>query len=314
MGEVDLGALVVEDRGLDRALQELVGVAAEELVQGVLPGDVHRQAPPAPPGAPPHLAQRGDGAGEGDDHRGVELADVDPELQRVGGDHRAQLAPHQTALQLAPLLGGVAGAVGDHEVGESPPPRSRPLPVFSRPPRRPPDSSRSPSAPLRSRSLPARAPPAPAGESSSTPLRDFMKQIARAPSRTSRASSSAASPSAERRAPSAASVSGGFHIAILPPRRRGAVLVDQPDPLQTSEPLRELARVGDRRGGEQEARRGAVGGGDAAQAAHHVGDVGAEHAAVDVRLVDHDDGEVGEEAWPTIRGGEGSRGGACRGW
>ena len=51
--------------------------------------------------------------------------------------------------------------------------------------------------------------------STSTPLRDFMKQIVRAPSRTSPASISAASPSAERRAPLASSVSGGFHIAIL---------------------------------------------------------------------------------------------------
>jgi hypothetical protein len=49
----------------------------------------------------------------------------------------------------------------------------------------------------------------------STPLRDFMKQIERAPSRTSSASSSAASPSAERRAPDSRSVSGGFQIAIL---------------------------------------------------------------------------------------------------
>ena len=42
-------------------------------------------------GAPPHLAQRGDRAGERDDHGGVQLADVDAELQRVGRDHRAQL-------------------------------------------------------------------------------------------------------------------------------------------------------------------------------------------------------------------------------
>ena len=55
-----------------------------------------------------------------------------------------------------------------------------------------------------------------------------MKQIVRAPSRVSRASSSAASPSAERRAPSSSSVSGGFHTAIRLRRRGRAVLVDQP--------------------------------------------------------------------------------------
>ena len=118
VGAEDLGVLVVEDRGLDGALEEVGGVAAEELVERVLARDVHREAPPAPPGAAPHLAQRGDGAGERDDDRGVELADVDPELERVGGDHRAQLAADEAPLELAALLGGVAGAVGGDEPRE----------------------------------------------------------------------------------------------------------------------------------------------------------------------------------------------------
>ena len=109
---VDLLVLVVEDRGLDRAVEELVGVAAEELVERVLAGDVDGKAAPAAAGAAPHLAQRGDGAGERDADRGVERADVDAELQRVGGDDAEQLALDQPALDLAPLLRGVAGAVG----------------------------------------------------------------------------------------------------------------------------------------------------------------------------------------------------------
>jgi hypothetical protein len=68
--------------------------------------------------------------------------------------------------------------------------------------------------------------------------------------------------------------------------------------LQPGEALGQLHGVGDRRAGEQEAGRRAVGGGDAAQAAQDVGDVGAEDAAVDVRLVDHDDRQVGEEVRP----------------
>ena len=87
-------------------------------------------------------------------------------------------------------------------------------------------------------------------------------------------------------------------MAIAPRGRGRAVVVDQRDVLEAGQPLGELDRVGDRRGGQQEARLGAVGGGDPAQAAQHVGDVRAEHAAVDVRLVDHDDGEVGEQVGP----------------
>ena len=58
----DLLALVVEDRRLDRPADELVGVAAEELVERVGAGDVDREAAPLPSRPSPHLAQAGDGA------------------------------------------------------------------------------------------------------------------------------------------------------------------------------------------------------------------------------------------------------------
>ena len=45
------------------------------------------------------------------------------------------------------------------------------------------------------------------------PLRDFMKQIVRAPADTSSENNSAASARAEARIPSSSSSSGGFHIA-----------------------------------------------------------------------------------------------------
>src|SRR3712207_7304177 len=42
----------------------------------------------------------------------VQRADVDAELQRVGGHHAEQLAVDQPPLELPALLRGVAGAVG----------------------------------------------------------------------------------------------------------------------------------------------------------------------------------------------------------
>ncbi len=125
-----------------------------------------------------------------------------------------------------------------------------------------------------------------------------MKQIVRAPSRTSRASSSAASPSAERRAPSCSSVSGGFHTAIV---RDGAgepsssIRRTSSSPVSRSASSSGLAIVAEV---IRKTRFGAVGGGDPAKPAQHAGDVRAEHAAVDVGLVDHDDGEVGEQVGP----------------
>ena len=116
--QVDLLVLVMQDRRLDGAVEELVGVAAEELVERVLAGDVDGEPAPAAPGAAPHLAQRGDGAGERHADRRVERADVDAELERVGRDDREQLALGQPPLELAALLRRVAGAVGRDAVGE----------------------------------------------------------------------------------------------------------------------------------------------------------------------------------------------------
>ena len=152
-------------------------------------------------------------------------------------------------------------------------------------------SASSPRSPLCSRAVAWR-------RISSTALRDLMKQIVRAPAGTRSANRSAASLSAEARTPSASSSIGGFHIAIWrsaagePSRSISAIS------LQAGQPLRELQRVGDRRAREQEARLGPIGGRDPPQPPQHVAHVRAEHAAVDVRLVDDDDREVGEEVSP----------------
>ena len=125
-----------------------------------------------------------------------------------------------------------------------------------------------------------------------------MKQIVRAPARTSPASSSAASASADRRVPSTSSTRGGFHTASW---RRGDGEPSRSTRCSSSKPVSRSAsstRVGDRGRGEQEPRRRPVGRGDPAQAPQHVGHVRPEHAAVDVGLVDDHDGEIGEQVRP----------------
>ena len=264
LGE-DLGAVRVEDRGLDGPAEELVGVPAEELVERVLAGDVHREPAAAAAGAAPHLPEARDRAREGHADRGVELADVDPELERVGRDDSEQLAGAQPALDLLALL----RACSRRGKGRS------------------------------ARRARARAGRREWRRISSMPLRDFMKQIVRAPSddelrehlgrlvqrraRGCRAPRRAAAGSTSRR--------GGCAAA---PRRRSTSLKS----VRPVRRLGELDRVGDRRARQQEARLGAVDRGDASQAPEHVGDVRAEHAAVDVRLVDDDEREVREQVAP----------------
>ena len=275
MGELDPLVLVVEDRRLDRALEELVGVAAEELVERVLAGDVEREPLAAPARPAPHLAQARDRAGEGDADRGVELADVDAQLERVGGDDREQLAGRQPGLDLAALLRRVAGPVRGDPLGQL---------------RRPSSSSR-----MRAKRW-----------ISSIPRRLRRKQIVRTPSATRSASSSAASERAERRVIDRSSMTGGFHIPIRRPargapsestRRKGS-------PTSRSASSTGLAIVAEAR---MNRGLGAVDARDPAQAAQHVGDVRAEHAAVGVGLVDDHPAEVGEEVAPAACGGAGRR-------
>ena len=82
-------------------------------------------------------------------------------------------------------------------------------------------------------------------------------------------------------------------------RARRGVVADH-GRLDTEQPLRELAGVRDRGGGEQELRLRAVHRGGAAQSAQDVADVRAEHASVDVRLVDDDVAQVLQDVAPAV--------------
>ena len=242
-------------------------MAAEELVQRVLARHVERQPAAAPPGAAPHLPQRGDRARERHADRRVQRADVDPQLQRVGGDHAEQLAGHQPRLQLAPLLRRVAGPVGRDPLGEVVP--SPVLEIELREARHQLDRL----ARLHEDDRP----------------RLLADQVGQQVGRLG-----------EHRAPRGDLLVDDRRV---PHRDRAlgggrAVAVDDRHVLEPGQPLRELARVGDRRRRQQDPRRRAVGVADPPQAPQHVRDVRAEHAAVDVRLVDHHHREVREEVGP----------------
>ena len=70
--------------------------------------------PLPPPGAPALLAKAGDGSRPADDHRGVEAADVDAELERVRAAHRDELLAEEAPLRLPPLAGEVPAPVRRH--------------------------------------------------------------------------------------------------------------------------------------------------------------------------------------------------------
>ena len=84
---------------------------------------------------------------------------------------------------------------------------------------------------------------------------------------------------------------------------RRAVVVDRGEG-QADQPFGERPRVGDGRRGQHELRLGAVGRAQPAQPAHDLGDVRAEHATVDVGLVEHDEAQVVQELGPVFVTGQ----------
>ncbi len=267
---MDRLVLVPDDRRLDRPLEELVRVAAEELVERVLAGDVDGQAAAATARATPHLPQRRDRPRERHAHGRVERADVDPELERVRRDDREQLAVRQLRLEVAALLRRVARAVGRDAVGER-----RAVGVglaVELEPRQPGDELD------RLARLDEADRPRPLAHE----LGDELGRLG------------------ERAAPDLQRLVDHRRVPHrdLPPRAGRAVAVDERHVVEAGQALGELDRVGDRGAREQEPRLGAVGTRDPPQPPQHVRHVRAEHAAVDVGLVDDDDREVGEEVAP----------------
>ena len=111
----------VEGGRLHPGVEDGLGVVDEEAVQRVVAGHQHRHPLRAGATRPAGLLPQGHTGARpaGDDDR-VQAGDVDAELERVGRRQRAQLPAAQRPLQLTPLLGQVATAVGGHpgrEVG-----------------------------------------------------------------------------------------------------------------------------------------------------------------------------------------------------
>ena len=215
----------IDDRGLGRAPEQLGRVGGVPLVELVVAGDEHRRGPPSGASRPPGLlAHRRERAREAVEHHRVEAADVDAELQRVRCRDAEQAAVAEPALELAPLLGQVAGAVRGDAV-------------------RPAGDRRRQAAPGLGRDELGAAPAA--GE------RQRGSAVAHEPGEQLRGLR-------VRRAPPGVLVEQRtLPEPEAPLRLRGAVVVDRGDRL-AAQRLRELRRVADRRAREAERRVRAV--------------------------------------------------------
>ena len=112
---------MIDDGRLVRAAEDLRRMRHDVLIQWVVLGDEHdERSLLRASGAARLLPRAGDGARiPGDDAR-VQPAYVDPELERARRRDPEQPSVGEVALQRAPLLGQVAGAVRGDPAGEVP--------------------------------------------------------------------------------------------------------------------------------------------------------------------------------------------------
>src|SRR5262245_12937630 len=93
----------IDPRVLRRHPEEVVGVRDHELVERGAGSDHDRGRGASATARPPRLLpERGDRAGVAGEHRDVEMADVDAELERVGGHDAEHLARAQALLDGSP--------------------------------------------------------------------------------------------------------------------------------------------------------------------------------------------------------------------
>ena len=250
----DVRVVGVEPRLLDRRAGDELGVVHQILVdRRVLRHEEDQRAVALAAHAAGLLPEARHRAGVAREDADVEVADVDAELQRVGRNDRRDAPLEEVLLELPPLGGQEAAAVGLDlllEFGVA---------VRDRPPQA-----------LHLLPRAAEADRAHAGRGRGADDRDRDRRGSFAEAGRARALD-------ERR----------VDQVEVAPRARRAVLVDHPErPVEKR--LHMLAGVADGRRAADELRPRAVHGADAQQASEDVGDVRAEGPAVGVHLV-HDD-------------------------
>ena len=261
----DLQVVGVDEGVLGRRVEEVRRVADHELVERRARRHHHRRRPARPPPGPAEpLPRRRDRARVARQHRDVERADVDAELERVGRHDAAHGPVAQPFLDLAPPVRQVAAAVAADHVRLA----GRALVRVLQVPRQ--DLGREPA--LREHDhLQALVQEL---EGHRPRLRDVRPADAELPVHDRRV----------------------HEDEPLLAARRAALLDQLERPF--GEALRQLHRVGDRRRRADERRRRPVVLAHAAQPPEHVPQVAAEHAAVRVQLVDDDVAQVLEELGP----------------
>ncbi len=256
--------------GVDQPLlgvgaQEVLGVADDELVERRARGHEDPDRAGSTSGPAELLPGGGDGPRVADQDGGLQAADVDAELERVGAHHAGDLSAAQAGLDLAPPQRQVARAVAADPLAGVESRRQRLLQVGEH-------------------HLDLK--PAAAEDDGLYALADPGRRDA--------------SRLEHRAAPHAHLAVDQRRVVEdeAPLAARRPASIHELHPLALQQALGQLGRVGDGRRGAEEAGRGAVEVADPLQPPDDVRHLAAEEAAIGVELVDDDELEAGEELAP----------------
>lgn len=266
----DVGVVRVEDGRLHGLLEQRLGMVDEEGVQRVVAGHQDGQGALAgASGAARLLPQRRPGAGIARDDDGVQAGDVDAEFEGGGGGQAEKPAGVQGAFQGAALLGEIAPAVGGDPGGQG------------------------------------------AVDLGKALLGDDGDQFGAAPGAYEGDRADALDGQIGEEVGGlggGGAADGGALLAVQLGQRRfpqgedhfaaGRGVVGDLHDRETGEAARRDGGLRRSGRGEEEDRIRSVAGAQAAQSAHHLGDVGAEDTPVGVALVDDDEAQGAQEGGP----------------
>ena len=263
--EQNVQVVRIDERVLGRRAEEILGIAHDELIDGRAGGDEHgRRSTGTAARAPRALPGRGDRARIAGHHGHVERADVDAELERVGRHDAAHVPAAQPALDLAASERQIAAAIPANHVGRPRRARKRVLQIRRQDLRR------------------------------ETALRedDHLQAALQELDRDAPRFGEIRPPDAQlrvddRRIDEQKELLAARRAALAHFRKRRA-----------DQPLRQLARIRDRRRRADERRIRSVVPADALEPPHDVAEMAAEDAAIRVQLVDDDELQILEELRP----------------
>ena len=115
MTDQNMNVVGIDQSHFRRLAQEIFRMIHDELIQRRARRDQHRHRHSAAPAGAAHALPRGrNRSGIAGKHGNIQASDIDAQLQRIRGNHAANRAVPQAALDLPPFIRQISAAISDN--------------------------------------------------------------------------------------------------------------------------------------------------------------------------------------------------------